>query len=92
MVRVLNPLIAQKPDMGALPTLYAATASDVRGGDYYGPRGWQELRGYPTRVRSSARSHDAAVAARLWAVSEELTGVRYAWRSGSLSAIEAGRP
>lgn len=79
MVRVLNPLIAQRPEVGALPTLYAATASDVQGGDYYGPNGWQELRGYPTRVRSSARSYDAAVAARLWAVSEELTGVRFAW-------------
>ena len=77
MVRMLNPFIAQKPEMGALPALYAATAPDVRGGDYYGPRGWQELRGHPTRVRSSARSHDTAVAARLWTVAEELTGVRY---------------
>jgi len=77
MVRVLNPFIAQKPKMGALPTLYAATAPDVKGGDYYGPRGWQELRGYPTKVRSSASSYDTAVAAKLWTVSEELTGVRY---------------
>ena len=37
----------QKPKMGALPTLYAATAPDVQGGDYYGPSGWRELRGYP---------------------------------------------
>jgi NAD(P)-dependent dehydrogenase (short-subunit alcohol dehydrogenase family) len=79
MVRFLNPLIAQRPQMGALPTLYAATAPDVQGSDYYGPQGWQELRGYPTRVRSSDRSYDAAVAARLWTVSEELTGVRYPW-------------
>jgi NAD(P)-dependent dehydrogenase (short-subunit alcohol dehydrogenase family) len=77
MVRVLNPFIAQQPKMGALPTLYAATAPDVRGGDYYGPAGWQELRGYPTRVRSSDRSYDTTVAAKLWTVSEELTGVRY---------------
>jgi hypothetical protein len=63
--------------MGALPTLYAATAPDVRGGDYYGPGGWQGVRGYPTKVRSSDRSYDTAVAARLWTVSEELTGVRY---------------
>jgi hypothetical protein len=77
MVRILNPLMAQKPKMGALPALYAATAPDVHGGDYYGPGGWQELRGYPTKVRSSDRSHDTAVAARLWAVSEELTGVQY---------------
>jgi NAD(P)-dependent dehydrogenase (short-subunit alcohol dehydrogenase family) len=77
MVRVLNPFLAQKPKMGALPTLYAATAPLVEGGDYFGPDGWQEMRGYPTKVSSSDRSHDAAVAARLWAVSEELTGVRY---------------
>ncbi len=79
MVRMLNPFIGQKPEMGALPTLYAATAPDVQGGDYYGPRGWQELRGYPTKVQSSASSHDIAVAAKLWTVSEELTGVQYHW-------------
>jgi NAD(P)-dependent dehydrogenase (short-subunit alcohol dehydrogenase family) len=77
MVRILNPFIAQKPKMGALPALYAATAPDVQGGDYYGPCGWQEMRGYPTKVQSSDRSHDMAVAARLWTISEELTGVRY---------------
>jgi NAD(P)-dependent dehydrogenase (short-subunit alcohol dehydrogenase family) len=79
MLRILNPFIGQKPAMGALPTLYAATAPDVQGGDYYGPGGWLELRGPPTRVRSSDRSYDTAVAARLWTVSEELTGVRYDW-------------
>jgi NAD(P)-dependent dehydrogenase (short-subunit alcohol dehydrogenase family) len=83
MLRVLNPFIGQKPEMGALPALYAATASDVQGGDYYGPGGWLELRGYPTKVQSSDRSHDTAVAAKLWAVSEELTDVRYDWSSGS---------
>jgi NAD(P)-dependent dehydrogenase (short-subunit alcohol dehydrogenase family) len=79
IVRMLNPLIGQKPEMGALPALYASTASDVQGGGYYGPRSWGGLRGYPTKARSSDRSHDAAVAASLWAVSEELTGVRYHW-------------
>ena len=77
LFRLLNPLIAQKPDMGALPTLYAATATDVQGGDYYGPDGWRTMRGYPTREESHPRSHDTAVAAKLWQVSEELTGVRY---------------
>ena len=77
MLRLLNPFIGQKPSMGALPALYAATAPDVQGGDYYGPDGWQELRGYPTKVRSSDRSYDPAVAAKLWIISEELTGVRY---------------
>ena len=77
MVRLLNPVIAQKPKMGALPALYAATAPDVQGGEYYGPRGWLELRGYPARVKSSGRSHDMAVATRLWTISEELTGMHY---------------
>jgi NAD(P)-dependent dehydrogenase (short-subunit alcohol dehydrogenase family) len=77
MLRLLNPFIGQKPSRGALPALYAATAPDVQGGDYYGPDGWQELRGYPTKVRSSDRSYDPAVAAKLWIISEELTGVRY---------------
>ena len=79
VVRMLNPLIGQKPERGALPALYAATAPDVQGGGYYGPRSWAGLRGYPAVARPSDRSHDAAVAARLWAVSEELTGVRYHW-------------
>ncbi len=77
MVRLLSPFIGQKPEMGALPALYAATAPDVQGSDYYGPAGWQELRGYPTKVRSSANSYNEAVAAKLWTVSEELTGVHY---------------
>jgi len=79
MLQVLNPFIGQKPEMGALPALYAAIALDVQGGDYYGPQGWQELRGYPTKVRSSDSSYDTAVAAKLWTVSEDLTGVRYHW-------------
>ncbi len=72
-----NQLFAQTAAMGALPTLYAATAPDVRGGDYIGPDGLGELWGHPTRVSSNARSHDAAVAVRLWQLSEQLTGVRY---------------
>jgi NAD(P)-dependent dehydrogenase (short-subunit alcohol dehydrogenase family) len=77
MIRMLNPIIGQKPEMGALPTLYAAVAPDVGAGGYYGPCSWGGLRGYPTRVQSSDSSYDMAVAARLWRVSEELTGVRY---------------
>jgi NAD(P)-dependent dehydrogenase (short-subunit alcohol dehydrogenase family) len=76
-LRLLNPLIAQTAAMGALPILYAATAMDVRGGDYVGPGGFMELRGYPQKVKSSARSHDEAAAQRLWAVSEDITQVKF---------------
>jgi len=61
--------------MGALPQLRAATAADVRGGDYYGPDRFFEQRGHPVKVQSNSASHDEEVAGRLWTVSEELTGV-----------------
>jgi NAD(P)-dependent dehydrogenase (short-subunit alcohol dehydrogenase family) len=72
-----NRVLAQSDEMGALPQLYASTAADVRGGDYFGPDGIAEGRGHPKRVDSTSASKDTAVAARLWTVSEELTGVRY---------------
>jgi NAD(P)-dependent dehydrogenase (short-subunit alcohol dehydrogenase family) len=77
MMALMNRLFAQDQAMGALPTLYAATSSDVQGGDYIGPDGFMERRGHPTKVRSNEESYDEAVATALWAVSEELTGVRY---------------
>jgi NAD(P)-dependent dehydrogenase (short-subunit alcohol dehydrogenase family) len=72
-----NRLLAQDAATGALPMLYAATASDVEGGDYIGPDGIGELWGHPTKVQPTARARDPETAARLWATSEELTGVRY---------------
>lgn len=67
----------QDAAMGALPTLRAATDPRAEGGQYYGPAGIGELRGRPRLVKSSGRSHDVATQARLWAVSEQLTGVSY---------------
>jgi NAD(P)-dependent dehydrogenase (short-subunit alcohol dehydrogenase family) len=64
--------------MGSLPTLRAATDPAVVGGDYYGPAGFGQFAGPPRLVHSSSRSHDEAVQRRLWAVSEELTGVTFA--------------
>ncbi len=66
-----------EPDMGCLPTLYAALGPDVKGGDYIGPNGFMEMKGYPKKVKSSKRSHDEKVAKRLWDISEELTCVKY---------------
>jgi NAD(P)-dependent dehydrogenase (short-subunit alcohol dehydrogenase family) len=75
--RVVQPLLAQSPAMGALPILRAATDPQVRGGEYYGPGGWGELRGHPRLVASNGQSHDGAVQRRLWGVSQELTGVTF---------------
>ncbi|MFN8473737.1 MAG: oxidoreductase [Anaerolineae bacterium] len=72
-----NRLFAQSAAMGALPTLYAATAPDVNGCDYIGPTGMGGSRGYPDKVSSNAASYDEALAKRLWQVSEGMTGVHY---------------
>jgi len=71
-------VFAQPASYGALPQLYAATAEGVHGGEYFGPDGPGEMRGHdPKLVQFSAAAHDEAAAARLWAVSEELTGVTF---------------
>lgn len=74
---VLNKVVAQTPEMGALPTLYAATVPDLPGGSFIGPDGVGEARGHPRPVGSSAASHDRDVQRKLWELSERLTGVRY---------------
>jgi NAD(P)-dependent dehydrogenase (short-subunit alcohol dehydrogenase family) len=74
-LHTFNRLSAQPARMGALPVLYAATDPAVQGGEFYGPRGLGGIRGYPHKARSSQRSRDRELAARLWAASERLTGV-----------------
>jgi len=74
--RFAEPLF-QSAEMGALPTLRAATDAGVLGGQYFGPDGLGEQRGYPRVVSSSQASHDADAQRRLWTVSEELTSVSY---------------
>lgn len=77
IVNFLNRFFSQGIDMGALPTLYAAIAPDVKGGDYYGPAGWLEMRGYPKKVESNELSHDQKISKKLWEASEELTGIKW---------------
>ena len=76
-MRLLNPLVAQSAAMGALPILFASTVEDLPGGTFIGPDGPAEIRGHPRPVEPSRRAGDSSVASRLWAVSEELTGVRF---------------
>jgi NAD(P)-dependent dehydrogenase (short-subunit alcohol dehydrogenase family) len=80
-MRVINFWAVQDARMGALPALRAATDPSAQGGAYFGPRRYGLRRrfytGYPAVVESSARSHDEADQARLWQVSEQLTGVSY---------------
>ncbi|MEJ2871424.1 oxidoreductase [Actinomycetospora sp. OC33-EN08] len=75
---VLNRVVAQGPEMGALPELYAATVPDLPGGVYIGPDGPAESWGHPIPVGSSAASHDREVQKALLRACEELTGVTIA--------------
>ena len=76
LVGLANRFLAQSDAQGALPTLYAAVV-DLPGGSYVGPDGRGEMSGHPTLVGRSAAASDGALAAKLWAASEELTGVTY---------------
>jgi NAD(P)-dependent dehydrogenase (short-subunit alcohol dehydrogenase family) len=76
-MKVTNRLLAQPDEMGALPTLYAATEPGLEGGTFCGPDGFLEQRGHPKRVAPSGAARDEQVARRLWEVSEEMTGVRF---------------
>ena len=79
MASLFNPIIAMKPPQGALPTLRAATDPAAEGGDYYGPDKLMQMRGYPIKVDMPKHALEAEDASRLWEVSEEMTGVRYAF-------------
>ena len=68
----------QPAAQGALPTLYAATSAQAAPGAYYGPNMLMETRGYPAPASIPAQARDTAVAARLWDVSEQLTGACFA--------------
>ncbi|MFI5027637.1 MAG: oxidoreductase [Solirubrobacterales bacterium] len=77
VLKISNRLLAQSPEMGALPQLYAATRSHLDGGLFIGPDGFDEQRGHPKVVRPVRSGRDEETARRRWAVSEELTGVAY---------------
>jgi NAD(P)-dependent dehydrogenase (short-subunit alcohol dehydrogenase family) len=77
VMAVTNLVVAQSADQGALPSLYAASVADLPGGSFVGPDGFMEGRGYPHVVTAARKAYDEDAWQRLWAVSEELTGVGY---------------
>lgn len=76
IVSWIAPLFSQTSEEGALPTLYAATASDVVQGGYYGPLKRGETVGPPGVAKKAAQALDEGVAARLWETAEQLTGCK----------------
>ncbi len=83
LFRFLNTFFAQTPPMGALPTLRAATEPTAEGGDYFGPKGFYEMRGYPVNVGTTPAAKNEFDARRLWEVSENLTRVSFAGLSST---------
>jgi NAD(P)-dependent dehydrogenase (short-subunit alcohol dehydrogenase family) len=75
--RLVEPVIAQRAEQGALPILRAATDPSAAGGSYYGPSGPFEMRGAPKLVQSNKMSYNEDIARRLWSESEQLTGVSF---------------
>jgi len=73
----VEALLSQDAFGGAQPLLRAATDPSVKGGEYFGPSGFQELKGAPVQVQASARSRDEGLQRWMWRRSEQSTGVVY---------------
>lgn len=71
---IATPLLSQDISMGILPQLYGSTATEAKGGVFYGPK-TMNMRGYPAEKKANNAADDAADLKRFWEVSEELTGV-----------------
>lgn len=73
----LNGALTQSTAMGALPTLYAATAADVKNADYFGPGGFAQMKGYPSLQEPSELARSREAAADVWTTSEALLGFKF---------------
>lgn len=76
LMPIMSPFI-QEQNMGALPQIRASVDKNVKGGEYYGPGGFNEMKGHPVLVQSNAASHNLADAKKLWEVSEKITRVSF---------------
>lgn len=80
--KLVDPLVSrmmQSAELGALPSLRACVDPHAKPAEYYGPRGFMEIAGFPVVVSSNKASHNLEDAKRLWEVSEEVTKVTYTW-------------
>ncbi len=75
--QMISKIFGQSPSKGCLPMLYAATSEQIQGGEYIGPDGFKQARGYPEKQGSSEASHNEDDAKKLWERSEELIGLKF---------------
>ena len=76
LLKIIGPFVTQATDAGSLPTLRAAVDPNAHGGEYYGPR-YFRMRGPAVLETPMTQALDKDVAAKLWSVSEKLTGIAY---------------
>ncbi len=77
LLKVLAPLITHSNESAAKPSLYASLSADVQGGEYFGPTGFNELKGKLGVAQRTDYSKDTIVSAKLWDVSEKLVGEKF---------------
>lgn len=91
-IEACTRVLAMPPAQGAMPTLRAACDVDACGGDYYGPSGVGEVRGYPEKAFANAKAEDTETAMRLWVESEKLTGVCFDWSAAGPAQTKPAQP
>lgn len=72
---IFSKFLAQTDAQGALPVIHACNDANVKSGEYYGPDGFMELTGRPSKVTAKANALDPTLAKELWKISESLTGI-----------------
>lgn len=77
MMRTFLPFLFQPQAQGALPTLYAATSPEAKGGLYYGPDKMSETRGFPTIAKIPSLAEDVNVTVKLWEISQKIAQVEF---------------
>lgn len=90
LLRTFLWFLFQPVAQGALPTLFAATSPNARGGGYYGPDRLGETRGHPTEAQVSKQAMEKHVAHKLWEMSEKLTGVSFNAQAPTLDISSSG--
>jgi len=87
--KILEAFMSHDAAHGAMPTLRAATATDVVSGSYFAPDRMFQLKGDPVPVSIPKPAQNEAAARQLWETAEALTGA--AWRVAGTRPAGAGR-
>lgn len=85
LIRPLGNLFLQPATKGALPILYAALDKNLKGGEFIGPDGFQQMRGFPKIVDADEYSNNKEVAKRLWSETEKMTNVFFLTNDNNIS-------